>query len=419
MRFSNKLSEIRGSIIWNAGLLTSGTVAGHAITILSTPLLTRLYTPEDYTVLAMYTAMVGLISVGASLRYNIAIPIPEKPADGASLLALSVAFSLTTAFVTFALSLLVLGSAIDSASESAIHQYLWLLPLGVAATSLYEALQYWVMRYERYLTVSRTRVTRSVAGVSAQAGLGFVGISPGGLLIGHLVYVSSGTISLIVNVMKNDRTLFRSVDLKSLVHQAKRYKAFPYKSVPEALLNTASQQLPIILIATSSAGPQAGLLMLAMQVAGLPMLLIGNSVAQVFHVDAGEQLRKGEARQFTLKTISGLTKIGLIPMGLAALAAPTLFPVIFGPQWAEAGKLVVWMTPWFLLQFICSPVSSILHVKGELQLAFLLQLLGFLLRIGVIGIAMLFFPKNAAEAFCISSAAFYAIYLGIIVRTVR
>ena len=61
------------------GVLVGGTAFAQAIAVLALPLLTRLYTPDDFSVLAVYAALLGIISVVACLRLEIAIPMPNIP----------------------------------------------------------------------------------------------------------------------------------------------------------------------------------------------------------------------------------------------------------------------------------------------------------------------------------------------------
>src|SRR5256885_405341 len=69
--------------------LASGTAAAQALLALSLPVLTRLYTPADYGALAVFSSTITVLLVLASLRFELAIPLPESDEDAASLLALS------------------------------------------------------------------------------------------------------------------------------------------------------------------------------------------------------------------------------------------------------------------------------------------------------------------------------------------
>lgn len=78
----------RGSFVRNVAVLAGGTAAGQAIVVLASPVLTRLYTPEDFGVLAVYASLLCVLSTVATLRYELAIPLPKRDEDAAALVVL-------------------------------------------------------------------------------------------------------------------------------------------------------------------------------------------------------------------------------------------------------------------------------------------------------------------------------------------
>lgn len=400
-----------GSFLRHVSILTGGTVIAQAVMILALPALTRLYSPEDFSLLAVYASILGIVSVVACLRYNIAVPIPQDDADGMSLLVISLVSALTVSAITGIIVLIVPEKLTELLDQPLLEPYLWMLPIGIFFAASYDALQYWTSRMKRFPVITYTRMTRAVGGVGTQLGAGFAAPSPFGLLVGHMIYSGLGIVGLIANLGRNDRPVVRLVSIKRMFEQARLNYRFPVYSVPEALLNTASAELPIILIAALAVGPEAGFLMLAMRVMGMPMALIGSSVAQVYLAEARTKQRDGTLTRFTRSTMWTLFKTGAPVLLAAGVVAPIAFPILFGSEWERAGWLVAWMTPWFILQFIASPVSMVLHILGKQFVATVLQASGLVIRIG----AVLFFAKYNAgyvsEAYALSGAFFYAIYV--------
>ena len=66
--------------------LVSGTTLAQAIGILITPILTRLYAPEAFGTLALFTSITSILSVIACMRYELAIMLPESDEEAANLL---------------------------------------------------------------------------------------------------------------------------------------------------------------------------------------------------------------------------------------------------------------------------------------------------------------------------------------------
>jgi O-antigen/teichoic acid export membrane protein len=251
-----------GSFLRNVGILTGGTLFAQGIMVMAMPLLTRLYTPDDFGLLAVYASLLSIFSVVACLRYNIAIPIPHNDVDGFALLIISL---VAAAIVSLFVALPIVFA--PSASASLIGQpemgpHLWMLPVGVFLAGSYDALQHWAFRKKRFWSVTFTRITRATAGTGVQVGIGAVAPSPFGLLFGHMLFSGLGLIGLGMDLIRKDRGCLRSISLRVSIANAKEQYRFPAFSVPEALMNTMSAELPIILIAAIALGEEAGFLML-------------------------------------------------------------------------------------------------------------------------------------------------------------
>jgi len=403
-----------GSFARNVGVLTGGTAFAQGLAVLALPLLTRLYSPEDFGLLAVYVAIIGIASVVSCLRYNIAIPLPEDDTDGMALLAIALIAATTVSLLLAVPVVLVPAKTSALLGQPGLAPYLWMVPLGVFLASVYNALQYWASRKKRFALVTRTRISRAVGGIGTQAAMGATAASPFGLIFGHMLYGGLGVLGLARDLWKRDRQVLSGLTGQRIIAQSAAYRRFPLWSVPEALFNTAGVQVPVILIAAAAAGPEAGFLMLAMRVMGLPMGLVGSSVSQVFVAEAPSRLRDGTLAEFTRFTMWTLFRTGAPLLMAVGVVSPLLFPLVFGAEWARAGWLVAWMTPWFVLQFVASPVSMVLHVTGRVALAMGLQAFGLILRVGpVVAIAGVS-PSGLSEMYAISGAVFYGIYLALI-----
>lgn len=412
-RFRNAVLGLRSNaFVRNVGMLTGGTVFAQALLALSLPFLTRIYSPEQFNLLAVYTAVLGVLSVVSCLRFEIAIPLPESDGDALNLIAIALTGAIGLSLLFACLTLAAPGLILDVIGQQGLRPYLWMIPAGVALSSVYTALQYWASRKKRFGLITSTRMTRAVSGAGIQLGLGAVHPSPLGLLLGHMAYSGMGVIGLVRSLLQNDRGLLKAVSIPAMRKNFSAYRRFPIWSVPEALLNVSGVQVPIIIIAAAAAGPEAAFLMLAMRAMGLPMALIGSSVAQVYLAEAGQHLRDGKLAGFTKRAMVSLAKLGTPPLLLAGCLSPFLFPIVFGEEWRRAGVLLMWMTPYFILQFIASPISMLLHVVSRPAVAMTLQLFGLLVRLGSVVVAVRFAQDRLVEVYAVSGAVFYAVYVG-------
>lgn len=401
----------RASFARSVGVLAGGTAAAQAIGVLVLPVITRLYSPADFSVLAVYASILGIVAGVACLRLDIAIPLPERDEDAANLLAVA----LLSCTMVAALAAVAIwgfsGHIVKSVGQPDLQPFLWMLPLGIWLAGAYSAVQFWSTRKKQFTAIAKTRVSQTASSAVTQLGFGLLGaFGPFGLLLGQLLSGGAGVFSLGRAAWREDRQALRQVAWGDMRRVLRAHDRFPKYSTFETLANTAGTQLPIIIIAAVALGPEAGYLFLAMKAMTIPMSLIGGAVSQVYLSRAPDELRASRMGSFTQKMFNALMRAGVGPLIFAGITAPMLFPLVFGTQWQRAGELVSWMTPWFIFQFLSSPVSMAMHVTGHQQRMMALTILGGVVRIAVVTLAWTQGSNNLSEYFAISSAIVYAIY---------
>lgn len=397
----------RHGFVHSVGTLAGAAALAQGLAVLVLPALTRLYTPAEFNVLAVYASLLAILAVVACLRLEIAIPLPRQDEEAASLLMLALCSSVGFALAA-ALAVLFFPSWIAGRlGVPALEPYLWMVPLGAWVASSYVAIQYWATRKKKFLHIARTRMVQALGGVGTQAGAGWLGAGPFGLLLGHMISGGAGLFGLGREAWIEDRAALRSVTRRSMLEALRRYSRFPKYSALEALANTAGSQLPVIIIAALAIGPEAGYLMLATRVMAAPLTLIGSSVAQVYLSRAAEEMRRGTLPLFTTRIFDGLVKTGVGPLLFAGIVAPPVFALVFGHEWRRAGDLVAWMTPWSVLQFLSSPVSMVMHVRMRQGSMLVLTLFGLALRVGAILLAARLMPGYIVESYVVSAAVYY------------
>lgn len=132
MSLNNFLDRYRGNdFLRSVTVLAGGTAAAQLLMVLLLPVLTRLYSPQDFNTLSVYLGLLSIFSVVATLRFELAISLPEEDGEAAHLLALGLGFSFLTALlVGFGL---LLGSDFFTAwlGLPKLAACFWVLPIGV------------------------------------------------------------------------------------------------------------------------------------------------------------------------------------------------------------------------------------------------------------------------------------------------
>jgi O-antigen/teichoic acid export membrane protein len=124
------------------------------------------------------------------------------------------------------------------------------------------------------------------------------------------------------------------------------------------------------------------------------------------------------------RTSLWLFVIGLGPSIILAVFGESLFRVIFGHQWAIAGVLAALSTPWFLTQFVVSPLSRLVFVLNGQELKLIYDVI---ILIGMFAVTMVSFRvgwtlNKTVWAFSLINTVAYLVYylilIGIIVKAI-
>jgi O-antigen/teichoic acid export membrane protein len=402
----------------SVGLLVGGTASAHAITALSMPIVTRLYTPADMSLLAVFSSLLLIFYVSICLRFDIAVPLPERDEEAVNLLAAG-AFSATV--LSFGLMIVALAlpmSAYQRFGYEGFAPYAWMLPPASFIAGLYSLGQFWFVRRRAFGLIAQSRISQSAASAGTQLGMGAIGFGPIGLILGQILNSGAGFAILGARLVQRERALLSTVSFAGMRRAWRAYYRFPRYSAAEALANTAGIQLPVVLIAGMAAGPEAGYLMLALYVMQAPMSLIGTAVGQVYLSHAPDRYRAASLGVFTADVLGGLMRAGVGPLIFIGIVSPFVFGYVFGSDWSRAGVLVSWMTPWFVMQFLTTPVSMGLHVTNHQRTALYLQMVGLVMRVGLVWVAGSYSSHWVSEAYAISGFVFYVLYFVVVIARV-
>ena len=103
------------------------------------------------------------------------------------------------------------------------------------------------------------------------------------------------------------------------------------------------------------------------------MSLIGSSLGQIYFQRGAEEYRKGTLNHLLEDVTEMLLILSIVPLALLLTMGGSMFGVVFGSQWTEAGVycqiLAVWAFVWFLISTTGNTTFSIVE-KQELNMRF-------------------------------------------------
>ncbi|MCP3032937.1 oligosaccharide flippase family protein [Halobacillus sp. A1] len=371
-------------------LVAGGTVFAQLIHLIFTPIITRVYSPDEFGVLTTYTTILGLLSLVA-FKYEIAIPIAKSNKIAINILALSIIIlSVYVAAISFIL--FYMGDwLLKFFSSETIVNYWYAIPVGIFLLGLYKILYSWASREKDFSSISKTAVGQSLAGNLFKIFTGIMGAGGLGLILGNVIGQSAGTLTLSRTLLRKNN-LLKNVNGRRMRWCINRYKDFPIYNLPTHIISTLGEKAPVLFF-TSFYGTQVvGLYGLAYMIVRLPMSLIGKAVGDVFYAEAASEGRKNPKKLKILsnKILFKLALVGLIPLIVLLLFGPFLFSFVFGDKWSESGEYarIISVSLFFILVF--APVSRVYEVFEKQRLRFSIDIIRLILILIAFSVTALF-----------------------------
>ena len=364
--------NLRSEYVRNTLTLASGTTIAQAIPIAITPVLSRVYSPAEFGLFAIYMALISIGTMVATGRYEVAVLIARKDSEALQLAIVSGLIAGAISFMALVVFLFLGPQLAALIGQPALDVWLYVVPFSIFLLSTYKALVHWLNRKKSYPLMSQSRIIQSGSISVVQLVVGLTTKLTAGLALADCL---GRFVSLLIILRRVKQNL--QMPRLSRVRQyalLRRYRKFPLLGSPASLLNMLSLQLPYLLLPVLFSSAVAGLYFMVARVLMMPIGLLGEAVMQVFRKRAIEDLRaQGSCRPLFVKTFLCLLLVGAPPTLLLLLFGQPLFALVLGEPWREAGLYAAIMAPAALLRLAVAPLSGVLFIREKLTLALLLQ----------------------------------------------
>lgn len=359
--------------------IVAGAALGQGLLVLISPVLSRLYTPADFAVLQVFTGVVSVGAVAATLRLEVALPLAREGREQEAVLRLGL---LATAVVAVAAGLLGALAApvwVHGATLRGLWDLWWLVPLTIAALAAFQLVSARLIRAERYRELAGRNAAQGVGTALAQLGFGVAGLRPFGLLLGPGL---GRVVALLVmtrprRAAPDSREGFhdrreegrgRAADMRAALH---RFRRFPLLTTWSALLNNAAQYAPFLVWSLTFGAASTGWLAFTSRLLALPVTVIGQAVAQVYLGRGAAAARdsSGDLPRLTSLAVRRLAALGAVPAIALAVLAPPAFDLVFGSTWEQAGLYARILAVAFLAQFVAAPIAHVFNICERQDIA--------------------------------------------------
>jgi O-antigen/teichoic acid export membrane protein len=395
----------------------TGTTIAQAIPIAVTPILTRLYTPEDFGLLGLFVAITVILGAVSSGRYELAIMLPDKDEEAINIAALALIITIIFSLLLLLPAFLLNQKISNILDNQEIRSWLYFIPFVVLMIGLFNVLNYLNTRKKLYRDIAKANVYKSVGMSSVQLGVGLIKTGATGLISGQIVAQIISNFRLLKNTISNyDLKEVKITDLKRL---AKRYIDFPKFSTWSALSNTGSRQLPVMLLSGLSSLSNVGYFSVANRLLMLPITLIGSSFGQVFFQASSTKKNKEELKQITEEVQKKLTLLAVIPFALVFATGDILTAFILGIEWRDSGVYMQFLSFWLYIVFITSPLTKLYTILERQKEAMYFNVIILFIRVGAILFGYLWLSLNDLQVIILYAVLSGLMWLIWLARTMQ
>lgn len=391
-----KTIKNKGSFAQNFTYTFSGSILSFTVSLVLSPIFSRVYPPETYGYLSIFMALMMNISAVSFMGYNLAIILPKEEEKYYSLIRLTILLT----FITTAVVLLITVFFNDFLKIVLTMDYFngifYFLGPTVFFYNLWIILSQGLIRNKEFKKVSFINTSTSIAERSISLSIGF--ISNGnvlGFIIGEFLNrLLSVVLLLNRQIIKFLRKIIYQFKIIPVINIAKEYKKYPLIVLPGEYIYLLSAQLPVYLISIYFNNKVLGYYSFAASILDKPMKLIGNALRPVYFQKASSLYNSNEyekLQKLTLELYKYLFIICIIPFTILIVYGDIIFRFIFGENWLIAGKFAGILGYLYVFRLVSSPISSVLWILKKENVLTYFQILLFISRLLGFFIGIYFF----------------------------
>ena len=350
----------------NVAKISSGTVLGQLISILTLPLITRIYGASILGVWTTIYAIANLINMVSDLGMTQSVMICKEenaPKTLGVLLLLTGSISLLAAPVVGIYCYFVIGYGWGQTLTVILFAVLYGLSL-----QLSQVCYTWLNRNKQYSALMKNPVLNYLSMAVITLTLGYLGFEKYGYFIGMTV---AQMLTLLHMLRFMPRKLPR-ISRTAVGEVIRENKEFVKYQLPSNMAYQFREQLPNLLIGGLFGDAILGCYSVSLKLLNIPVTFIGQALGKVFYQRLAELKQKGQqVSDFIYRNISRAMKLAIIPMILLAAFGDAAVVMFFGEVYAMGGVIVRIVAFRAVFTFISTSTQGMDIVLGKQRYAML------------------------------------------------
>lgn len=334
--------------------LVSSALFAQILALLLTPILTRLFSPEEFGVFTAFLSYSGTLAAFIFLSLELAI-VKSKSARELSSVSGLMLITFLVLFVLLCLTIYLESSIYTLIGFDKLFDIkgFVLIGIGFAATNL--VLNQFITRDEKFSIYATSQVSFVVLRFFLSYLFFYIGYTKYGLVFGFIL----ATLLIIIYLGYNVEIYKVKISLKraDIVVAFKKHMQLVLYNTPSNFINILIVNFPLFFLLKNFGLEAAGFFGLAYRMVMLPVTLVNKAIGQVVYKRFSTMsISDNSIFSFVVKNILFLS-LSFPGFILVYFYGEEMFSFVFGSEWGKAGAYAALMSPFIFLSFVVSPLS--------------------------------------------------------------
>lgn len=374
---------VRLPLVKNTLKLSSSSAFMMFLPLVVTPILSRIYTPEDYGEWGVFSSLFYIVSAFMLLSYENTIVKTNDEDEVPNLVGLCL---VVLAIVLIGLIIVfVLGWMLNIPFFVGFPCFPFLV-LVLAFSGVYSINTNLANRERQYNAMVVTGITNGLSQALLRILFGLIPIISFGLILGNVLAQVISTV-LLIWLLRNSlpKGLLKKMSLKGIKAVAIKYKKFPVFDAPARFIEFAVGSLATIILVSFWDKDTVGCFSMVMQFVLIPISIIGSAMANVFYKELAENAEEeGHISDVTLKAAKITFSIAFLPIAFLAFGGDHLLVLFLGDKWAVAGPMALCMSLFSVPVILSEPLLPLFRVLDRQEIRFRVNFMNFILSLGTL-----------------------------------
>jgi len=397
---------LRSNFFRNILTMFSGASIAQIITLLSIPILTRLFSPEEFGFIALYLSIANIFGTISSGKYDLAIMIPKNDNDAIKIFSGSILIVIIFSFVSL-VSIIILKNISTPISSFIVPNYFYFLPLSILLIGSIKSFTQWLNRKKDFPYLAKTHIVQNGTASTVKLSAGyFTSLGTWGLFWGHIAGQGIMFLSLLRQILKKYKLLIKNNFSKEIKTALKEHSNFPIFAMPMGFLNIISKDIMLYILNIFFSTTTVGLYTNAQKVTNYPLFFITQAFTSVFYQKLSETKNKIQLYIWSYIINFFIASIAMIPI---VLWGEELFSFVLGKDWEIAGSIAKYLVPLTITSFATRNVINVFSLTKKNHLLLIWQCIYFILITAIIFLSHNYSFNKMIFNFSLGGAILYII----------